>query len=168
MTCCTCPILNGQTFRNLECPEHGDPGRMRPAAPAPAVERINDVPAREPRRRATRGRELPGHRPGVMNSTEAKYAAILEARLQAGEVLAYAFESVKVRIAPRSWWTPDFAVWLRDGSVEFVDVKGGRPEEQAQRVKIKVAADRYPLWRFVVARKRRRQEGGGFKREVVA
>lgn len=120
--------------------------------------------------RIARGRDLPGHKPGSMNSTERAYAAVLEAKREAGEILWFAFESLKLNVggAKRTWWTPDFVVQEADGTLTLVDVKGTRPmDEQAQLVKAKVIAATTP-YRVVIARQRTKKNGGGFQIEEVA
>lgn len=91
---------------------------------------------------------------GEMNQTESAYGKILEARKLAGEVLWYRFEGLKFRLADSTFYTPDFAVMLADGTLEAHEVKG-KWEDDA-RVKIKVAASMYPI-RFVAVRHAKRQ-----------
>ncbi len=119
-----------------------------------------------------RGRQLPGHKKGKMNSTEAAYEQVLRARKQTGQILNYEFEPLSLVISrpPESQavrWTPDFMVLNADMTIDMVDVKGTRPDEQAQRAKIKTAAEKYWYFRFVVARKQRKKDGGGWKHEEI-
>jgi hypothetical protein len=95
-----------------------------------------------------------------MNKTEAAYARYLEARLVAGEILWYSYESMKFRLAGKTFYTPDFPVMLADGSMEMHEVKGFWEEDA--RVKIKVAAELFPF-RFVGVQ---RQGQTGWKFEV--
>jgi hypothetical protein len=81
-----------------------------------------------------------------MNRTEAAYAQRLELQRQAGEVVWFKFEAVKLRLADATFYTPDFAVMLADGVMEMHEVKGFWEDDA--RVKIKVAASLYPF-RFV-------------------
>ncbi|MGL4812394.1 MAG: DUF1064 domain-containing protein [Beijerinckiaceae bacterium] len=99
---------------------------------------------------------------GSMNGTEKAYAATLEARKAGGDVLWYQFEGMKFRLADNTFYTPDFIVMLRDGALEAHEVKGFWQDDA--RVKIKVAADRFPL-RFVAVRKLAAKHGGGFQEE---
>lgn len=92
-----------------------------------------------------------------MNKTETRYAQHLEAFRAAGEVVWYAFEPMKFRLADNTHWTPDFGVQLNSlQPMAFVDVKGtrknGKPwvEEDAQ-LKIKIAAKMFPMFRFCQA-----------------
>ncbi|TXH16513.1 MAG: DUF1064 domain-containing protein [Hyphomicrobiaceae bacterium] len=105
------------------------------------------------------------HKPGVMNQTETAYSEILHARQLAGEVLLWAFESVTFKLADRCTYTPDFAVWLADGTMEFVDCKGGGPMDDKSRVKVKVAAEKFPQFVFVIEKRLSKKDGGGWKRE---
>lgn len=100
---------------------------------------------------AARGRaRLP--RPGrtyatdTMNQTEARYAGHLEALKPAGQVVAWAYEAVKLRLADKTFYTPDFLVIRADGSLELHEVKGHWEDDA--RVKIKVAARLHPWFRF--------------------
>jgi hypothetical protein len=88
-----------------------------------------------------------------MNKTEAAYSRLLELRQRAGEIRAYKFESVKLRLAKRTHYTPDFLVVLPDGTVEFHEVKGFWRDDA--RVKIKVAAEAYPYFHFVAVQNKK-------------
>ena len=120
-----------------------------------------------------KGRALPGHKKGQMNGDEKAYAQTLESRLLLGEILWYEFEPWSLVIArppeaQATRWTPDFAVLLSDATIELVDVKGTRPrDEQAERVKIKAAAEKYWFFQFIVARRQAKNAGGGFKVEAI-
>jgi hypothetical protein len=83
---------------------------------------------------------------GEMNRSEAAYAQRLELQRQAGEVVWFKFEGVKLRLADATFYTPDFAVMLSDGTLEMHEVKGFWQDDA--RVKIKVASAMYPF-RFV-------------------
>lgn len=83
---------------------------------------------------------------GKMNRTEAKYAAHLDLRKAAGEVLWYAFEPIKLRLADNTFFTPDFAVLPESLVLELHDVKGARAIiTDDAKVKIKVAASSFPF-----------------------
>jgi len=81
--------------------------------------------------------------PGTMNGLERRYAEELECRKIAGEIVEYHFDAVKLRLADKTFYTPDFLVLLADGTVEFHEVKGFWEDDA--RVKIKVASDKYPF-----------------------
>lgn len=100
-------------------------------------------------------------RRGRMNKTEQAYAGELELRRHAGEVLWWVYESVKLKLGSKCYYTADFAVMLADGTLELHEVKGFTAE--ASQVRIKSAAAKYPFV-FVKVRKK----GRGFERELIA
>jgi hypothetical protein len=102
-------------------------------------------------------------KPGEMNGTERDYAAFLDGQKILGNVEWWAFESVKFRLADKTFYTPDFIVMLTGGMIELREVKGGFWEDDA-RVKIKVAAAMYPF-KFVAVRKLAKKHGGGWQTE---
>ncbi len=108
-----------------------------------------------------RGR--PRKQAGEMNNTEKEYAAQLEAMKVAGEILWYAYESIKLRLAKKTWLTVDFFVMRSDCSLEAHEVKGGHWEDDA-RAKIKIAAEHYPF-RIIAAQKLPKKAGGGWRVE---
>lgn len=103
-------------------------------------------------RRRIRGRARQ-HTPGRMNKTESAYAqTVLDPRLAAGEIVAYWFESHKLRLADNTWYTPDFMVQLESGEIEYHEIKGHWEDDA--RVKIKVVASLYPF-RFVAIQRKK-------------
>ncbi|WP_247318903.1 DUF1064 domain-containing protein [Bradyrhizobium sp. 141] len=98
---------------------------------------------------------------GEMNKTEAKYDSHLWDLRRTGDVLWHKFEGVKLRLADNTFYTPDFAVMLADGTMEMHETKGFWEDDA--RVKIKVAASLYPF-RFLGLKPRAQKNGGG--REV--
>lgn len=96
---------------------------------------------------------------GQMNNTEAAYAERLRALQHAGEVQWFRFEGIKLRLADNTFYTPDFAVLAGDGVMELHEVKGFWVDDA--RVKIKVAADQYPM-RFLAVRVKPKRDGGGW------
>lgn len=100
---------------------------------------------------------------GQMNKTEAAYGAFLSLRQKAGEIAWYKFEGVKLRLADNTFYSPDFAVMLSDGTMEMHEVKGFWQDDA--RVKIKVAADLYPF-RFIAMKARAKKDGGGWEEEA--
>jgi hypothetical protein len=111
---------------------------------------------------AAKGRTV-RRQPGTMNKTEAQYAASLETQKLAGEVLAYWFDSIKLRLAESTFYTPDFMVLRPDGQVEIHEVKGHWEDDA--RVKIKVAASLFPF-AFLAVTAMPKREGGGWKVEA--
>lgn len=89
-----------------------------------------------------------------MNKTECDYARHLELLQRAGELRSFAFEPWKLRLADRTFYTPDFVVVLPNGEIECHEVKGFMRDDAA--VKLKVAAELHPF-RFVLAKRVRGQ-----------
>ena len=86
-------------------------------------------------------------KPPKMTGPERKHAAYLDALLRKGEIISYFFEAVKVRLADRCLYLPDFFVVYADGSMGFEEIKGVRVWEDSI-IKFKVAKDRYPWFRW--------------------
>jgi hypothetical protein len=105
------------------------------------------------------------HKPGQMNQTEAAYAALLNQRVATGEVIDWQFEAVTFKLAEDTRYTPDFSVLFEDGSMEFVDAKGGGPIDPKSLVKIKCAAERFFAFRFVIEKRQAKKDGGGWERK---
>lgn len=87
---------------------------------------------------------------GQMNRTEEAYARHLEERRITGEVSWWKFEALKFRLADNTFYSPDFAVMLTGGALEMHEVKGFWTDDA--RVKVKVAADLYPM-QFIAVKK---------------
>ncbi len=71
------------------------------------------------------------------------------------------FEAIKLRLAAKTHYTPDFAVLLADGSFELHEVKGFWREDA--RIKIKIAAEKFPF-AFVAVTRRRKSAPWKFER----
>lgn len=95
-----------------------------------------------------------------MNKTEAAYAQELELLKAAGVIKFWRFESIRLRLADGTFYTPDFLVVLSDDTIEIIETKGFMRE--AARVRLNVAADIHPF-RFYLARK----EGQSFTKELI-
>jgi hypothetical protein len=99
----------------------------------------------------------PGKRPqptpGVMNKTETLYAIELEFRRLDGEISAWLFEPMSLKLAKNTHYKPDFLVVLPTGAIEIHEVKG-RWEDDA-RAKTKIAAEKFWMFRFVAVRRRK-------------
>lgn len=78
-----------------------------------------------------------------MNGLETRYAHYLEGLKRAGEIAWYEFDSVKLRLAEKTFYEPDFFVMMADGTLEIHEVKGFWEDDA--RVKIKVAAAKFPM-----------------------
>jgi hypothetical protein len=117
--------------------------------------------------KATRTRTIakprPRPTPGKMNKTEALFeASFVRPRLYNGDICEYGFECIKLRLAKTTFYTPDFYV-VTPNEIIIYEVKGHWEDDA--RVKIKVAADKYPCFRFIAVQKKTAKEGGGWKLE---
>lgn len=95
-----------------------------------------------------------------MNGLEKAYAMVLESRLQAGDILAWAYERVTLKIGNDCRYTPDFCVVANDRIVEMHETKGFFRDDS--KVKIKVAADLFPF-RFFLVQRLPKKKGGGWQ-----
>lgn len=91
-----------------------------------------------------------------MNKTETAWASVLATRKSLLEIHDWYFESIKLRLADRTWYAPDFFVFVvppYGASVRFEvhEVKGHWREDA--RVKFKVAAELYPCFRFMAVQR---------------
>ncbi len=84
------------------------------------------------------------------NQTEREYEAILKRQFP-GAVIRW--EALTLRLADRCTYSPDYIVFLPNGSIECHEVKGGFIFPKAL-VKPRMAAEAFP-WRFVLAQKRK-------------
>ena len=91
---------------------------------------------------------------GVMNRTEAQYESFLEGLKMQGAIVDYRFEAVKLRLADKTFYTPDFLV-VHDDRFEFHEVKGFWREDA--RIKTKVAAATYPWFKFIAVTRKNKQ-----------
>lgn len=96
-----------------------------------------------------------------MNKTESDYAMHLEILRAAGQVKRWDFEPAKLRLADKTWYTPDFRVVMSDDTIEFHEVKGFWRDDA--RVKIKIAAEHHP-YRFVAVKR----NGAGWQYEQIS
>lgn len=103
-------------------------------------------------------------RDGSMNKLELAYSRVLEERRQRGEIARWDFEPCKLRLADRTYYTPDFRVLLLDGAIEFHEVKGTWIGGEHNRVKLKVAAEQHP-YTFIAVMARAKKLGGGWTEE---
>lgn len=96
---------------------------------------------------------------GEMNKTEAAYAQYLELLRQAGEILWFAFEHVRLKIGEGAYFAPDFFVMRADFTLEAHEVKGFmRPDSL---VRLKCAAGLFPFV-FKLVRQIPKRDGGGW------
>ena len=110
-----------------------------------------------------KARGLTNHVRGQMTKAEALYDQELTMLKAAGAVEWYAYEAVRLRIGAGAFYCPDFDVMYSSGYLEYVDVKGSGPIQEASLVRIKAAAQQFPF-RFVIAQQ---QKNGGFERREI-
>ena len=109
------------------------------------------------------------HKPDVMNGLESAYADYLDILMAKCDALANAtpeikhwmFEPFKLRLAIKTFYTPDFLVVTADDLLEIHEVKGFVRDDAI--VKLKVAAEKFPF-KFIMVRKQLKKDGGGWKR----
>ncbi len=77
-----------------------------------------------------------------MNKLETRYSQHLTEQQGYGLIARWDFEPEKLRLADRTYYTPDFRVLLPDGTIEFHETKGFWEDDA--RIKFKVAAEQHP------------------------
>lgn len=87
-----------------------------------------------------------------MNKTEAAFAKHLENARITGKLIRWEFEGVKLRLAKKTFYTPDFLAVYPE-VFTFYEVKGWWRDDA--RVKIKVAAKLYPYFAFIAVQLKR-------------
>jgi len=100
---------------------------------------------------------------GEMNKLESAWAAELETRRLAGELLWWRYEAATLKLTektpggkPGIRYTPDFLVMLPDGLLECHEVKGFAAPVDLNRLKL--AADIFPF-RFLLVRRGKKNSG---------
>ena len=88
-----------------------------------------------------------------MNRTEARFAREVLELWKTATGGSYFFEAIKLRLAKATFYTPDFIVFDASGAT-FYEVKGFWRDDA--RVKLKVAAEMFPWFKFVVVKATRR------------
>lgn len=82
----------------------------------------------------------------TMNKTERRYAGHLQTLKMEGSIKDYLHEPFNIRLAKGTYYKPDFLVVNAKGEIEVHEVKGFWRDDA--KVKIKVAAERVPWFRF--------------------
>lgn len=101
---------------------------------------------------------------GTMNKTEQAYAQRLEMLKHQGEILDWKFHPMNVRLAANTFYEVDFFVLHSDMSVAIHETKGEYTSDKGQ-MKIKLAAEALPWFRFYKCIKVAEKNGGGWKIE---
>lgn len=95
----------------------------------------------------------PRKKPGIPNKLESSYANdVLNPLLKGGEIFDYKYEALRFRLADNTTYTPDYFVVFPD-RLELHEVKGRWM--QAARVKIKVAAEIYPWFKWIAIQRKK-------------
>lgn len=102
---------------------------------------------------------------GTMNKLEAQYSEALTAD---PDVARWWFEPLSLRLShpekgQPARFSPDFLVLYNDGTTCLDDVKGGFADDYASGVRVKCAAELFPLWKFRTVKKRAKKRGGGWQ-----
>ena len=100
-----------------------------------------------------------------LNKLEQSYQDQLQAEKLSGNVADFRWEAFKLRLADNTTYSPDFVVLMPDGHIELHEVKGGFCPEK-NRIKVKVAAEMFPWFKFVIVRRLPKKSGGGWDYEV--
>lgn len=130
--------------------EYQKTGRLPDSLRVARRPECEDSQGSKPRRTST---------PGRMNKTETLYANELESARLAGEIVCWIFEPLKLRLAKATYYSPDFLVVHLDGSMAFHEVKGHWEDDA--RVKIKCAAEKFTMFKFLAVTRSR----GGWSTE---
>jgi hypothetical protein len=85
---------------------------------------------------------------GYASNWEREYAAHLE---YDSKVLHWKYEAIRLILAPKTTYLPDFLVVTYRRPLEFHEVKGFWREKD--RIKVKVAARMFPMFTFIGVRK---------------
>lgn len=109
-----------------------------------AKQHANLIPGVKPRSKANKG----------MNKWEHQFSQTLEYRKTVGELVWWAFEPFRIRLAEDCWYRPDFVTVDAKGKTEIYEVKGFMRE--AARLRLKVACEKLP-YPFYLVRKNKGQ-----------
>ena len=91
--------------------------------------------------------KIPAQRRGRMNKTEAAYALWLDA----GKDFFWMFEAIKLKLADKTYFTPDFVLFFNDKHIEFHEIKGFERDDAI--VKFKCAAEKFHRFRFKMVKR---------------
>lgn len=105
-----------------------------------------------------------------MTKLELAFQRELETRLAMNIIAGWMFQPLKLKLARRTFYTPDFLVLATDGSIEIMETKGSwkAPHQEDGRVKIKVAACIFKFWRFYGVTKEPQRKGGQWLFERIS
>ena len=95
------------------------------------------------------------------NKLETAYGQHLALLKRTGVIQDFRYEGMKLRLANKTFYTPDFMV-ITDEHMEFHETKGWMCDDA--NVKLKVAATRFPWFRFILVTK----EGKSFNSKLIS
>jgi hypothetical protein len=143
--------LRLNSMADFEALKSRDTRRTVPREVAVEYGWLRDTAAAELKKKLNpRGR----HEDGKMNKSEQFYSTALDLRKKAGEIKNWKFEAIKLKLADRCTYTPDFNVEMANGDLVMVEVKKVWKGHNAPHfeddavVKIKVAAELFPWFIF--------------------
>lgn len=90
-----------------------------------------------------------------MNRLERQYSEYLEEQRVIGAIALWVYSPMKLRLADLTYYSPDFMVIAQNGEVEFHETKGFMRDDA--NVKIKVAAEQFPWFTFVLVTRKKKE-----------
>lgn len=93
----------------------------------------------------------------TVNKTEAQFRSHLGHLYPGSIILA---QKIKLRMADKTWYRPDFVVLTTGGAIAIYEVKGFMRDDAA--VKVKVCAEMYSWANWFLVTKKRKRDGGGW------
>jgi hypothetical protein len=90
-----------------------------------------------------------------MNKLESDFSKILEAAQEKKEILRWHYESITLKLAPNTRYTPDFVAILPNGHHQIFEIKGHLEDDAA--VKFKTAAEKFPEMSFLMLTRKQRK-----------
>jgi hypothetical protein len=79
---------------------------------------------------------------------EKKFSDLLTVRVRSGDIEAFFYEPFRFRLAKNTYYTVDFVILHTDRTIECVEVKGHHKNIRESRAKWKIAAAKYPFFRW--------------------
>lgn len=141
------------------------PPRAEIQSPPRAIGHVDRLAERDEMARGLR----PRHVAGEMNGMEKLYAAHLETRRLVGEIKAWKFEAIKLKLARATFYNPDFLIVRMDDRIELHETKGHMEDDAA--VKTKLATEMFPEFRIVIVKRVGKPKRWSFRdsanREVI-
>jgi hypothetical protein len=98
----------------------------------------------------------------LLNKTEREFLGWIEGNLAYHRLY---IQEIRLRLAKKTWYLPDFIVWGKRGEWKVFEVKGFMRDDAA--VKLKVAAEKYREFQFILVTKKKQKDGGGWDFKVI-